>query len=136
MCPLNGAVSEPSVELDEHRVLVVEDDPALREIYAGALRGFGHDVRTASDGATAFDALANGWEPCVVFLDLRMPGMDGWEFSRRLRADDQFRAVRVVVVAAHFRIDQEAADIGADGWLQKPFDLVRLDEETRTLCAS
>lgn len=124
------------MELDEHRVLVVEDDPALREIYAGALRGFGHDVRTASDGVTAFDALANGWEPCVVFLDLRMPGMDGWEFSRRLRADDQFKAVRVVVVAAHFRIDQEAADIGADGWLQKPFDLVRLDEETRTLCAS
>lgn len=124
------------MELDEHRVLVVEDDPALREIYAGALRGFGHDVRTASDGSAAFDTLANGWEPCVVFLDLRMPGMDGWEFSRRLRADEQFKAVRVVVVAAHFRIDQEAADIGADGWLQKPFDLVRLDEETRTLCAS
>jgi CheY-like chemotaxis protein len=124
------------VELDEHRVLVVEDDPALREIYAGALRGFGHEVRTASDGSAAFDALANGWQPCVVFLDLRMPGMDGWEFSRRLRADERYGTVRVVVVAAHFRIDQEAAEIGADGWLQKPFDLARLDEETRTLCAS
>ena len=124
------------MEQDEHRVLVVEDDPALREIYAGALRGYGHDVRTASDGSAAFDALSNGWEPCVVFLDLRMPGMDGWEFSRRLRDDDKYQDVRVVVVAAHFRIDQEAADIGADGWLQKPFDLVRLDEETRTLCAS
>jgi CheY-like chemotaxis protein len=64
-----------------------------------------------------------------------MPGMDGWEFSRRLREDERHRAVRVVVVAAHFRIDQEAAEIGADGWLQKPFDLVRLDEETRALCA-
>ena len=124
------------MELDEHRVLVVEDDPALREIYAGALRAFGHDVRTASDGSAAFDELSNGWEPCVVFLDLRMPGMDGWEFSRRLRADQSYKDVRVVVVAAHFRIDQEAADIGADGWLQKPFDLVRLDEETRNLCAS
>ena len=124
------------MELDEHRVLVVEDDPALREIYAGALRGFGHEVRTASDGSAALDALANGWQPCVVFLDLRMPGMDGWEFSRRLRADERFGAVRVVVVAAHFRIDQEAAEIGADAWLQKPFDLARLDEETRSLCAS
>jgi two-component system OmpR family response regulator len=131
-----GAEGEPTVELDEHRVLVVEDDPALREIYAGALRGFGHDVRTASDGAAALDTLTNGWRPCVVFLDLRMPGMDGWEFSRRLREDGRYQAVRVVVVAAHFRIDQEAADIGADGWLQKPFDLVRLDEETRNLCAS
>lgn len=121
---------------DEHRVLIVEDDPALREIYAGALRGFGHEVRTASDGSAALDALSNGWAPCVVFLDLRMPGMDGWEFSRRLRAEDRWRDVHVVVVAAHFRIDQEAADIGADGWLQKPFDLVRLDEETRALCQS
>ena len=43
-------------------------------------------------------------------------------------------AVKVVVVAAHFRIDQEAADIGADGWLQKPFDLTRLDDQTRSLC--
>jgi CheY-like chemotaxis protein len=122
--------------MDEHRVLVVEDDPSLREIYAGALEGFGHDVRTASDGAAALAALANGWEPCIVFLDLRMPGMDGWEFSRRLRENDRYQGVRVVVVAAHFRIDQEAAAIGADGWLQKPFDLTRLDEETRNLCAS
>jgi CheY-like chemotaxis protein len=128
--------SESMAELDEHRVLVVEDDPALREIYAGALRGFGHEVRTASDGSAALDALDNGWEPCVVFLDLRMPGMDGWEFNRRLKGDGRYRDVRVVVVAAHFRIDHEAREIGADAWLQKPFDLARLDEETRNLCTS
>ena len=118
-----------------HQVLVVEDDPALREIYAGALRGYGHDVRTAGDGAEALERLENGWEPCVVFLDLRMPGMDGWELSRRLHADDRWREVPVVVVAAHFRIDREAAEIGASSWLQKPFDLARLDEETKALCA-
>jgi CheY-like chemotaxis protein len=114
----------------------VEDDPALREIYAGALRGYGHDVRTAGDGAEALERLKNGWEPCVVFLDLRMPGMDGWELSRRLQADDRWRDVPVVVVAAHFRIDREAAEIGASSWLQKPFDLARLDEETKALCAN
>jgi CheY-like chemotaxis protein len=122
------------VEGGSHRVLVVEDDPSLREIYAGALRGYGHDVRTAEDGAAALDRLSNGWEPCVVFLDLRMPGMDGWELSRRLRADARWRDVSVVVVAAHFLIDKEAAEIGADGWLQKPFDLDRLDQETRARC--
>jgi len=58
-------------EVASHQVLVVEDDPALREIYAGALRGYGHDVRTAGDGAEALHRLENGWEPCVVFLDLR-----------------------------------------------------------------
>jgi CheY-like chemotaxis protein len=118
-----------------HQVLVVEDDPALREIYAGALRGYGHAVRTARDGSEALERLANGWAPCVVFLDLRMPGMDGWEFSRRLHADERWRDVPVVVVAAHFRIDREASEIGASSWLQKPFDLARLDEETQALCA-
>lgn len=128
---------EESVIISEdvsHQVLLVEDDPALREIYAGALRGYGHDVRTAGDGAEALQRLANGWEPCIVFLDLRMPGMDGWELSRRLHADERWRDVPVVVVAAHFRIDREAAEIGASSWLQKPFDLARLDEETKALC--
>lgn len=122
------------MEGGSHRVLVVEDDPSLREIYAGALLGYGHDVRTAVDGTEALDRLENGWVPCVVFLDLRMPGMDGWELSRRLRADTRWRDLSLIVVAAHFRIDQEAAEIGADGWLQKPFDLARLDEETRVRC--
>jgi CheY-like chemotaxis protein len=122
------------VEGESHRVLVVEDDPSLRDIYAGALRDYGHEVRTAADGSAALECLANGWAPCVVFLDLRMPGMDGWELSKRLRADGRLRDLSVVVVAAHFRIDQEAAEIGADGWLQKPFDLARLDQETRARC--
>ncbi len=72
--------------------------------------------------------------PCVVFLDLRMPGMDGWELSRRLRDDERWKDLPVVVVAAHFRIDREAAEIGAVSWLQKPFDLARLDEETKAFC--
>jgi CheY-like chemotaxis protein len=122
------------VEVATHQVLVVEDDASLREIYAGALRGYGHDVRTAGDGAAALQALQNGWTPCVVFLDLRMPGMDGWELTRRLRADERYQSLPLVVVAAHFRIDQEAAEIGAATWLQKPFDLARLDQETRALC--
>ena len=122
------------MEGDGHQVLVVEDDPSLREIYAGALRAYGHAVRTAADGTAALATLNNGWQPCVVFLDLRMPGMDGWELSRRLREDERWSSLPVVVVAAHFRIDQEAAEIGAAAWLQKPFDLARLDEETRARC--
>ena len=122
------------MEGDGHQVLVVEDDPSLREIYAGALRAYGHEVRTAADGTAALATLNNGWQPCVVFLDLRMPGMDGWELSRRLREDERWSSLPVVVVAAHFRIDQEAAEIGAAAWLQKPFDLARLDEETRARC--
>jgi CheY-like chemotaxis protein len=127
-------MEHPLMDSDPHRVLVVEDDPALRDIYAGALTGYGHEVRTAADGAAALDCLSNGWAPCVIFMDLRMPGMDGWELTRRLRADSRWRDLPVVVVAAHFRIDREAAEIGAAAWLQKPFDLARLDQETRARC--
>jgi CheY-like chemotaxis protein len=117
-----------------HRVLVVEDDPALREVYAGSLSELGYAVRIAGDGEAALNELASDWKPCVVFLDLRMPGMDGWEFARRLRAEDKWKDLPIVVVAAHFRIDQEAREVGAAAWLQKPFDLGRLDEQIRTLC--
>ena len=120
---------------EAHRVLLVEDDPALRQVYAGSLSELGHAVRTARDGATALSQLADDWMPCIIFLDLRMPGMDGWEFARRLRADERWKDLPIVVVAAHFRIDQEAREIGAAAWLQKPFDLNRLDEQIRIFCA-
>lgn len=114
--------------------MVVDDDDALREIYADSLAGSGYDVRTARDGAAALQILEGGWTPCLMFLDLRMPGMDGWELARRIRADERWRSMRIVVVAAHFRIDREATEIGASAWLQKPFDLTRLDHHARRLC--
>lgn len=116
------------------RVLVVDDDDALREIYVDALTGSGYEVRGAPDGRAALEILESGWQPCVIFLDLRMPGMDGWELARRVRADERWNDVRIVVVAAHFRIDREAAQLGASAWLQKPFDLGRLEQHARSLC--
>ena len=120
------------MEREAHQVLVVDDDASLREIYADALREHGHDVRTAADGAAALEVLHDGWTPCIVFL--RMPGMDGWELSRRLREDGLYPSIPVVVVAGHLLIEHEAAQIGAAAWLRKPFDLDRLDQQTRALC--
>lgn len=128
------ARDEAEYESSCPRILVVDDDDALREIYVDALSEGGYEVRQAGDGAAALRILEDGWTPCVVFLDLRMPGMDGWELARRLRADDRWKDARIVVVAAHFRIDREAAEIGASAWLQKPFDLARLEHHARTLC--
>jgi CheY-like chemotaxis protein len=118
------------------RILVVDDDNALREIYVDSLAGRGYEVRAASDGQAALRILEQGWLPCVVFLDLRMPGMDGWELARRIRADSRWSGMRIVVIAAHFRIDREAAVIGASAWLQKPFDLSSLEHHARALCGT
>ncbi|HEX2193532.1 MAG TPA: response regulator [Candidatus Limnocylindria bacterium] len=127
---------EKKGEVGCRRILVVDDDAALREIYADLLTGSGYEVRSASDGAAALRILEDGWRPCVVFLDLRMPGMDGWELARRIRSDGRWDGVRIVVIAAHFRIDREAADIGASAWLQKPFDLATLEHHARALCGA
>jgi CheY-like chemotaxis protein len=124
---------------EEHncpRILVVDDDDALREIYADSLAGSGYEVRSAHDGNAALRILEEGFTPCLMFLDLRMPGMDGWELARRIRADERWKEMRIVVVAAHFRIDREAAEIGASAWLQKPFDLSRLEHHARRLCSA
>jgi CheY-like chemotaxis protein len=116
------------------RVLVVDDDDALREIYVDALGEAGYDVRAASDGSAALRVMESGWTPCVVFLDLRMPGMNGWELARRIRSNERWKHIRIVVIAAHIQIDREAREIGAAAWLQKPFDLSRLEQHASSLC--
>lgn len=103
-------------------VLIVEDDPALRELYADVLRDEGWLVQQAGDGLEALDLLAAGTPPCVVVLDLRMPRMDGWELASRLRE----HGLPFVLVAAHYRIQEEARNVGARWWLQKPVAIDRL----------
>jgi len=114
-------------EGDRHRFLVIEDDPGLREVYAEALTAAGNEVRNAPEGGGALRILQSGWMPCVILLDLRMPGLDGWQFARRIRDEPAWRDIPIVVVAAHVRIDREAREINAVAWLQKPFDLTRLE---------
>lgn len=131
------AADAPGLSPKPHpHILVVDDDDSLREIYVDALSGSGYEARGAGDGMAALRMLEEGWTPCVVFLDLRMPGMDGWELARRLRTDERWKDVHIVVVAAHFRIDREAAEIGAVAWLQKPFDLRALEQHARRLCCA
>src|SRR5687767_9802165 len=66
-------------------VLVVDDDESIRELVSDALRYDGYRVVTAADGAQGLAALV-GLGACVVLLDMRMPMLDGWEFSRQYRA--------------------------------------------------
>lgn len=111
-------------------VLIVEDDPALRELYADVLRDEGWIVQQAGDGVEALDLLAIGTPPCVVVLDLRMPRMDGWELASRLRDN----GLPFILVAAHYRIQDEARNVGARWWLQKPVAIDRLVDVVAEAC--
>jgi two-component system, OmpR family, response regulator ResD len=105
------------------RVLVVDDDLTVGEVVAGYLRDAGLETRHAADGQSAL-SLAEDWPPDLVVLDLMLPGIDGLEVCRRLRAArDSQRPVPVIMLTA---LGEEGdrvlgLEIGADDYVTKPF---------------
>jgi CheY-like chemotaxis protein len=102
-------------------ILVVEDDRDLLALMEMILCDAGHRVRTATDGRAALARVAEEM-PALILLDMRMPVMNGWDFAREFRARHG-RAAPIVVVTAAENARRRADEIGADGWLAKPFDL-------------
>lgn len=102
-------------------VLVVEDDPDLLALVETLLLDAGYRVATAPEGRTAL-ARVGAEMPALILLDMRMPGMNGWDFAREFRARHGDAAPIVVVTAAE-DARARAEEIGADGWLAKPFDI-------------
>ncbi|HEX9269684.1 MAG TPA: response regulator [Candidatus Limnocylindria bacterium] len=103
------------------RVLVVDDDEGIRELIVSALSEEGYDVASAADGSEAL-TLLDSYEPGVILLDMRMPGMDGWQFARAYRSRPG-RHAPIVICTAALDVQREASDIGAEGFLGKPFQL-------------
>ncbi len=102
-------------------VLVVEDDLDLLGLVEMLLQDAGYPVRTASNGLLALERVAEEM-PALILLDMRMPVMNGWEFAREFRARHG-RACPIVVVTAAENAQLRAAEVEAEGWLAKPFDL-------------
>lgn len=120
--------------MTDRPVLVVEDDPELRTIYQEVLQDGGFKVVAARDGLDALELLNAGTMPCVLLIDLRMPRMTGWEFAEHVQSDARWRHLPLVVVAAYYRIAEEAERLGASAWLQKPIDLGRLVSVVEDAC--
>jgi two-component system, OmpR family, response regulator MprA len=114
------------------RILVVEDERAVRDALQRVLRTDGYDVDVAEDGAAALAALAASG-PDVVVLDIVLPVVDGLEVCRRLRADGD--PVPVLMVTARDAISDRVAglDAGADDYLVKPFSIDELRARVRAL---
>jgi len=114
------------------KVLVVDDEPAVRQALERALRIERYDVRLACDGVEALDALAA--EPVdVVVLDVAMPRLGGLEVARRLRSSGD--RTPVLMLTARDEVDDRVAglDAGADDYLVKPFALRELQARLRAL---
>jgi CheY-like chemotaxis protein len=110
-------------------VLVVDDSCDGREMLVEYLAFRRFPVAEARSGAEALD-VARRVQPNIILMDLSMPGMDGWEATRRLRADPATKGMIIVAVTAHaFPREQEAARAaGCDVVIAKPFDLTALTD--------
>ncbi|HEY1331288.1 MAG TPA: response regulator transcription factor [Actinomycetota bacterium] len=114
------------------RILVVDDERAVREAVARALTLEGYDVDSAADGTSALDAIRER-PPDAVVLDVMMPGADGLEVCRRLRSSGD--RTPVLMLTARDAVDDRVAglDAGADDYLVKPFALAELLARLRAL---
>jgi CheY-like chemotaxis protein len=118
-------------------VLVVDDDDRSRDLMRIVLRHAGYRV-VAAPGAQAAVALLATERPAAALVDLLMPGMDGLEFCRWVRASPELRDLRFVLLTGMdtAQTRDEAREAGADAVVTKPFDRIRLLEQLTCLLAS
>ena len=103
------------------RILVAEDDADNRRIVVKVLTVEGHETLEAADGRTTVE-IARRERPDLILMDLAMPGMDGWEAARRLKADPETADIPIIALTAFaMRGDEERArEAGCDAYLSKP----------------
>jgi CheY-like chemotaxis protein len=117
------------------KILVVEDDTAIRQTIAELLEDEGFAVECAVNGADALARLERSAAPALILLDLTMPVMDGWTFRETQRRDPRYARIPTVIVTAAHAGDPRAADpLAPAAYLAKPFDLDRLLATVHRLC--
>jgi len=109
------------------RILLVEDNEMNRDMLSRRLVRNGHEVSIAIDGREAIDK-ATAEAPEVVLMDLSLPVIDGWEATRRLRANPATRGLRIIALTSHAMAGdrEKALAAGCDDYETKPVDLPRL----------
>jgi CheY-like chemotaxis protein len=116
-------------------ILVVDDDDDLLDVLREVIEEAGYLVVTARDGEHAFQLLRDGERPCLILLDLKMPGMDGAEFRRLQQADSRLADIPVVGFTGLSNGESEARRLALTAYLRKPVKLHQLLETIAHYCS-
>lgn len=111
------------------KILLVDDEPEIRFLTRRMLEKEGHSVTEAENGEMALRMLQKD-KPDLILLDVRMPGLNGWEVCRRIKADDKTKSIPVVMFTVRTSEEdiQKSVDYGANAHINKPFDKEELLE--------
>jgi CheY-like chemotaxis protein len=116
------------------KILLVEDNEMNRDMLSRRLERKGYQVVMAVDGQQAVDmALADS--PALILMDMSLPVLDGWEATRRIKADDRTKSTPIIALTAHAMQgdEQKAREAGCDDYDTKPVELPRLLEKMERL---
>jgi CheY-like chemotaxis protein len=118
-------------------ILIVDDNPTNLKVARLLLTVEGYQVRTAIDAEEA-QAVLEGFHPRLILMDVQLPGMDGLELTRRLKADPATRGAVILAFTSYaMKGDEEKAlTAGCDGYISKPIDTRRLPEVVRRYLAT
>ncbi len=120
--------------MSQQRILVIEDEHSLVDVLSYNLGNEGFEVLSATDGVSGLQR-AKATLPDLIVLDLMLPGLDGLEVCRRLRAEKQTRDIRVLMLTAKTEELDEVIGftVGADDYVAKPFKLKALIQRIKAL---
>ena len=134
--PVADTARAPAGAAIPRRILIVEDNADARDMLTALLTLERHEVFTASDGPAGVDA-ALRVRPDVALIDIGLPGLNGYEVARRIRATEPGRAMKLIALTGYGQTEdmRQARDAGFDLHLVKPVEARRLEEAMRTLLA-
>ena len=118
-------------------ILLIEDHEMNRDMLSRRLRRKGYEVIEAEDGEQGV-TLAQQHKPCLVLMDMALPGIDGWEATRQLKENPVTQTIPVIGLSAHAMSGdrQKGLAAGCDEYDTKPIDLPRLIHKIENLCSS
>jgi two-component system, cell cycle response regulator DivK len=120
--------------MKQRNVLIVDDNPMNMKLVRVLLTGEGYEVRTAADALEALDILKE-WRPLLILMDIQLPGIDGLELTRRLKADPGTDQIIIIGLTAYAMKGDEGRILaaGCDAYIAKPIDTRTLPDVIATL---